>query len=370
MRIPFLDLKRQYRDLAPDIDLAVQRVLEGGVYILGTEVDRFELEWADFCGVGRAATVNSGTDALTLALIGSGAVREDHSEVITSPLTAAYTGLSILNAGGTPVFADIDPQTFTLDPNAIEKALTSRTRAIVPVHLYGRMADMKAIYDIADAHDLVVVEDACQAHGLRLLTDSDKRKGRSAAVFSFYPTKNLGAFGDGGAVVSNEPELIDQIKILRQGGHEVATQREVLGLNSRMDEIQAAILRVKLKKLQAWNDTRRHLAHIYTEGLQNAHSLEMPSIEQSESHVQHLYVVKHRERERMREHLLAKGIGTMIHYPTLLHQQPLFKRSEQNPLPHAEEVVKRIVSLPLYPELTTTEVENVIDAILEFGAKP
>lgn len=366
MPIPFLDLKRQFSELETELNAAFKQSLERGVYVLGSEVEAFEKEWANFCGAPKCASVASGTDALTLALMTSGAVRpNDGNEVITSTLTAAYTALSIANAGGVPVFADIDPQTYTLDPSAIEKALTPRTRAIVPVHLYGRTANMKAICEIATRHNLIVIEDAAQAHGLSFPNIASAACSR-AAIFSFYPTKNLGAYGDGGAVVSNDSSMIKQVKILRQGGHEQALQGSIAGLNSRLDELQAAVLRVKLKHLAAWNDERRRLAQIYDEGLKDSPLLRLPSVDETESHVFHLYVIQHPERDRLRQHLLERGIETLIHYPTLLHQQPLFRRAEQAALPVAESIVNKILSLPLYPQLKDEEAARIIEAILEF----
>ena len=252
------------------MEATLRRVVGGGVYVLGREVEAFEEEWARDCGARGAAGVGSGTDALSLALIASEAVRPGRGdEVITSPLTAAYTALAIVKAGGVPVFADIDPDAYTLDPEAIRRAVTPRTRAVVPVHLYGQMAEMEAIADFAARQGLVVIEDAAQAHGARL-------RGRpvgahsQAAAFSFYPTKNLGAYGDGGAVVSNDAALVERVKLLRQGGHARALREQVAGLNSRLDEFQAALLRVKLKHLPGWNERRRHLAASYHEALAGA----------------------------------------------------------------------------------------------------
>jgi len=336
-----------------------------GVYILGPEVEAFEDEWARFCDARSAAAVGNGTDALVLALVASGAVRKGHAdEVITSPLTAAYTALAIMNAGGVPVFADIDAETYTLDPQAVEAVITPRTRAIVPVHLYGQMVDMPAICDVATRHNLIVIEDAAQAHGALL---GEKRAGTwgQAAAYSFYPTKNLGAYGDGGAVVSNDVRLIERIKTLRQGGHARALPDKIEGRNSRLDEIQAALLRVKLKHLEKWDRQRRNLADIYHQALSNSR-IKIPVARSLKAHVYHLYVVQHPARDRLRSHLAEREIETMIHYPHLLHQQPLFWRSEQRAMPVAEHVVKRIFSLPLYPQFGRDECCAVVDAILDF----
>lgn len=365
MRIPFLDLTRQHREIEAEAAAALTRVMAGGVFILGREVEAFEEEWARFCGVRGAAGVNSGTDALALALIASGAVRQGRQdEVITSPLTAAYTALAILNAGGVPVFADIDPQTYTLDPSAVERVITPRTRAIMPVHLYGQMADMSALCEVAARHGLTVIEDAAQAHGARI---EGKRAGAlaHAAAFSFYPTKNLGACGDGGAVTSDDLALIQRVKTLRQGGHAPAFRAGVEGRNSRLDEMQAVLLRVKLQRLEKWNERRRSLTRIYDETLRGTR-LQLPSTRAPEAHVYHLYVTQHPQRDRLRSHLAAHGIEALIYYPFLLHQQPLFRRPEQGALPVAEDVAGKILSLPLHPHLTEEETREVADKILLF----
>lgn len=365
MRITFNHLKRQYEEVKAEALAAASSVLDSGMYILSREVEAFEAEWSQFCGVSGAAGVASGTDALSLALIASGAVRPcERDEVIVPTLSAGYTALGVIGAGGVPVFADIDPVTYNLDPNSLEKAITPRTRAIVPVHLYGQMADMNSICEIARRHDLIVIEDAAQAHGARL---GERRAGSfgHAAAFSFYPTKNLGAFGDGGAVVSDDPRLIERVKELRQGGHPQAMQKTVAGRNSRLDEIQAALLRIKLRHLDDWNVTRQKLAARYRHALENSSTV-LPQARSAESHIYHLFVVQHPKREKLREHLRERGIETMIHYPFLLHQQALFRRSEQPQLPIAERVLGRILSLPLYPQLEDEEIQFVIEAILDF----
>jgi dTDP-4-amino-4,6-dideoxygalactose transaminase len=366
-RIPFVDLTRQHREIEEEATAALGRVMAGRVFILGREVEAFEEEWARFCGVRRAAGVNSGTDALTLALIASGAVHKGRrDEVITSPLTAAYTALAILNAGGVPVFADIDAQTYTLDPPALERAITPRTRAVIPVHLYGQMADMRALSEVAAHRGLTVIEDASQAHGASV---GGKRAGAHAhaAAFSFYPTKNLGACGDAGAVTSDDAALIERVKTLRQGGHAAAFGTGVEGRNSRLDEMQAALLRVKLQYLEKWNEQRRGLARIYNEMLRGT-TLKLPSTRAPEAHVYHLYVTQHPQRDRLRSHLAAHGIETLIHYPFLIHQQPLFQRPEQDALPVAEDLARKILSLPLNSHLTEEETREVAAKILLFEA--
>lgn len=367
MPVPFLDLSRQYNELETEIAPALSRVISSGNYILGCEVDAFEKEWARFCRARGAAAVGNGTDALTLTLIASGAVRRgQRDEVITSTLTAAYTALAILNAGGVPVFADIDPETYTLDPHSVEQAITPRTRAIVPVHLYGQLANIRAICEIAGRFDLAVIEDAAQSHGARLDTGVEGICS-VAAAYSFYPTKNLGAFGDGGAVVSNDLTLIEKVKILRQGGHAPALKERLEGRNSRLDEMQAALLRVKLRHLDKWNRRRRECAAIYNAGLEGRNArIKVPTLVAPEMHAFHLYVIQHPSRDALRSHLSQQGVETMIHYPYPLHLQPLFRREEQGRLPIAEQVVGRILSLPLYPQLESEEARTVVDALLDF----
>lgn len=352
-------------ELTTALRKALERVLSKGCFILGEEVEAFEREWAEYCGVAGAVGVNNGTDALKIALEAASVIKNKFSdEVITSPLTAPYTALAILNAGAIPVFADVDPETYTLEPNSVEKSITPRTRAIVPVHLYGQMADMESINEIARKYDLVVIEDAAQAHGAGL---TGKRAGNFglAAAYSFYPTKNLGALGDGGAIVSNDQDFIEKVRLRRQGGSLDAMRQDFAGHNSRLDEIQAAFLRIKLEKLDEWTEKRRALARVYESNLADT-NLKLPFNKSPESHVFHLYVVQHRERQKLRDFLHNRGIETMIHYPYLLHRQKLFRRSEQKSLPNAENAVNQILSLPLYPHLRSDEQTEIIAAIREF----
>lgn len=366
-QIPFLDLKRQHDEISGELNASIKIVLDKGVFILGEEVSSFESEWAEYCGVSASAGVASGTDALSLALEASGAiVRGRGDEVITSPLTAGYTALAILNAGAVPVFADIDPQTLLLDASSVEKAISPSTRAIIPVHLYGRMCDMNAICDIAVRHGLTVIEDAAQAHGAKL---GGKRAGAfgSAAAYSFYPTKNLGALGDGGAVVSDDEDLIERVKLLRQGGHSEAFVSRSAGRNSRLDEMQAAILRVKLKYLDEWNNRRRGFAGIFDTLLQES-SVRTPFVtaDHPDSHVFHLYVVQTDRRDKLREHLARNGVATMIHYPNLLHRETLFRHEAQIDLPVAEKVGKNLLSLPMNSHSLESEIVKTAGLILQF----
>ena len=362
MSVPFLDLRRQHAELAAELSAAAERVLAGGAYVLGREVEAFEREWADFCGAREAAGVANGTDALALALLASGAVRPGRGdEVITSPLTAGYTALAILNAGGTPVFADIDPRAYTLDPEDLVRSLTPRTRAVVPVHLYGRMADLEGVCEFAGRKGLVVVEDAAQAHGA---SAAGRRAGAHghAAAFSFYPTKNLGACGDGGAVTSDDAALVGRVKELRQGGHPSAMRGELAGRNSRLDELQAALLRVKLGRLEEWNRRRQVLAGEYRRILWGG-AVFIPEPPAEGSHVYHLFVVEHPRRDLLRSRLAERGVEALVHYPAPLHLQPLFSEGRGRPLPAAERAAARVISLPLYPQLRDAELLAVAEAV-------
>jgi dTDP-4-amino-4,6-dideoxygalactose transaminase len=267
------------------------------------------------------------------------------------------------------VFADVGPDTYTLDPGALERVLTPRTRAVLPVHIYGRMADMEALCEFAARRGLIVIEDAAQAHGARLGARAAGAWGHAAA-FSFYPTKNLGAYGDGGAVTSDDPRLIERVRELRQGGHPAALNGRVAGRNSRLDELQAAALRVKLRRLGVWNRRRVRLAGMYRRLLaRGARRLVLPSAPAGVgSHVFHLYVVRHPERETLRAHLSARGIETLIHYPSALHRQRLFRRRGQPALPVAEALASQVFSLPLYPQLRDEELRAVVAAVMEFEA--
>ncbi|HKY43680.1 MAG TPA: DegT/DnrJ/EryC1/StrS family aminotransferase [Pyrinomonadaceae bacterium] len=364
--IRFLDLQRQHGEIETRVNEAVASVLRAGRFILGEHVTAFETEWAAYCGVPDAAGVASGTDALTLALIATAAVRPGHQdEVITSPLTASYTAVAIIKAGGVPIFADIDPETYTLDANAVSRAITPRTRAVVPVHLYGQICDMDALCSAAARHGLIVIEDAAQVHGARLGDRSSGAFG-AAGAFSFYPTKNLGACGDAGAVVSVDKNVITMVNTLRQAGTQEALQEDVVGWNSRLDEIQAAILRAKLPYLDQWNQKRRSLAALYSDELRGIPKLRLPTAISDDAHVWHLYVVQHPDRDRLRAHLSARGIETLVHYPFLLHHQRLLRSSAQRALPVAEEVAPRLLSLPLYPQLKVDEAYDVVKAIRSF----
>jgi dTDP-4-amino-4,6-dideoxygalactose transaminase len=362
--LPLVDLRAQTDRLRADIDAAVARVLESGWYILGREVAAFEQELAGYLGVTECVGVASGTDAVLLALRACGVGPAD--EVITVAHTAVATVAAIELAGAVPRFVDIEPRAYTMDPALLAGALTERTRAIIPVHLYGQAADLDPILAFAREHDLLVIEDCAQAHGARY---RGRRVGSfgHAAAFSFYPTKNLGAIGDGGAVATNRPEIAEAVRLLRQYGWRERYVSDVPGLNSRLDELQAAILRVKLRHLDAENEARRRLASVYDDllgGLPVVCPITRPGAEP----VYHLYVIASEERDGLLAYLGGAGVGTGIHYPVPIHLQPAYHRLGYGPgsLPQTEAAALRVLSLPMYPDLSEAAVRSVARAIAAF----
>ena len=365
MTVPFGDLRRQNAAIRPEIDQAVGRVLDSGWFILGKEVAAFEEEFAAYCGADHCVGVASGFEALYLALasldIGAG------DEVITVANTCMYEAAAILQTGATPVFADVDPATHNIAPDALESAITPRTRAILPVHLFGRLAPMPEINKIAQRRGIAVIEDAAQGHGAwRQDADGALRRAGAwgqMACFSFYPSKNLGALGDGGAIVTSDAGLAERLRRLRMyGWSSKYCTAETNGRNSRLDEMQAAILRVKLHHLDAGNRARRQRAVWYAEALAGL-PVTMPACE--EGHIYHLYVVELARRDDVRTHLASVGIGCDVHYPTPAHLQPAYRSLgyEQGDLPVTERLSGRILSLPMFPELTQDEVGQVADAV-------
>jgi len=363
-RVPFLSLRPG--DDRPAIDAAITRVLDRGWFILGPELQAFEQELAAASGTADAVGVGSGTDALSLILRGLGIGPGD--EVITTPLSAAYSALAIIATEARPVFADIDPSRLTLDPRAIEAAITPRTAAIMPVHLYGQPADMPAILAIAERHGLAVVEDACQAH---LATCDGRPVGSmgAAGALSFYPTKNLGALGDGGAVLTNDRALGDRIRRLRNGGQSSRYHHDEFGVNSRLDEMQAAILRARLTRLPAWTARRRALAARYRAGLPAivaaaaaaGRALRVPP-EHDAGHVYHLFPILSSERDALKARLDAYGVETLIHYPVPIPRQPALATEEPADCPIANRTCNELLSLPLYPDMPDAAVDEVIAA--------
>ena len=355
--IPFLQLTP--REDAASIRDAIARVIERGWFVLGPELEAFESEFAEACQTGHAVGVGTGTDAIAIALRALGIGPGD--EVITSPVSAAYSALAIMMVGARPVFADIDPDRLTIDPAAIAAAVTPRSAAILPVHLYGQAADMVAIEAVARRHNLVIVEDCCQAH---LATCAGRPVGSfgSAAAYSFYPTKNLGALGDGGAITTADPALAARMKRVRNGGQSDKYHHAEFGVNSRLDEMQAAILRARLPYLAEWTKQRRTLARHYRQHLVGIGGLTVPR-EHDDGHVYHLFPVLSPAREAFRDRLKTAGIETLVHYPLAISQQPALAESDPAVCPIAERVCAEVWSLPLYPSLSLDAVERVAIAL-------
>jgi dTDP-4-amino-4,6-dideoxygalactose transaminase len=349
-------------DDRPDIDHAVRRVLDSGWFILGPEVEHFEAEFAAACGAAHAVGVGTGTDAITLILRALGIGPGD--EVITPPLSAAYSALAVMMAGARPVFADIDAERLTLDPAAAAAAVTPRTKALLPVHLYGQAADMTPLMDLAGRHALALVEDCAQAH---LATSEGRRIGTMgiAGAFSFYPTKNLGALGDGGAVVTNDAGLAARVKRLRNGGQTTRYHHLEPGVNSRLDELQAAILRARLPFLARWTERRRAIAAAYRAGL-SAPGMHVPR-EFDAGHVYHLFPVLTPHRQAVQAHLTAQGVETFIHYPVPIPRQPALAATDPRQCPVGDRVCDEVLSLPMYPALTDDDVAAVVRAVNSFS---
>jgi dTDP-4-amino-4,6-dideoxygalactose transaminase len=357
-RIEFVDLHAQYQTIKTDVDAAISKVLHRGDFILGEDVRLFEQEFAAFCQAQHCVSLASGTDALHLALRACGIGPGD--EVITCTHTFIATVLAIHQAGAKPVLVDCLPGLYTIDVSQIERVLTPRTKAILPVHLYGQPADMDPIVALARKHNLVVVEDACQAHGAEY---KGRRCGTlgDVAAFSFYPGKNLGAYGDGGAVVTNRKDLADQVWLLRNYGQRVKYEHTCKGFNSRLDTVQAAVLRVKLRHLESWNNARRQAAEAYDKLLAGSRIV-IPQVAGYSRPVYHLYVVQTSDRPSLQAALDARNIAHGIHYPVPVHLQPAYADLglRAGSFPVAESVAGRIISLPMFPELTAAQIERVV----------
>jgi len=365
MNIPLVDLVTQYKNIHSEVLKVVEQVLSRGHFILGEEVNLFEAEFARYCGVKHCVGVASGTDALHLCLNALGIGPGD--EVITAANTFVATAFAISYTGAAPVFVDVTRSDFNIDVNLIESAITERTKAIIPVHLYGQPADMDTILLLAQKYSLKVIEDACQAHGARY---GDRPVGSIGDVgcFSFYPGKNLGAYGDGGAVVTNDAELADKIRLLRHYGQKVKNVHSVMGYNSRLDTLQAAILLVKLRHLEDWNEKRRAAARLYEE-LLSGNDILLPSEKTGVRHVYHLYVIQHERRDELVAALHDKGIiACGIHYPLPLNQQEPYLTAKTVPegVPITMDLSKKILSLPMFPEILKEQIEVVAEAIKSF----
>ena len=364
MNINFVDLKRQYSNIKDDIDGAIQRILDNTSFILGKEVEEFEKEFAEYCGVKYCVGVDSGTSALSLALKSLGIGKGD--EVITVPNTFIATTLAISSTGASVKFVDINPDTYNIDVAKLENAISDKTKAIMPVHLFGQPANMDKVLEIAKEHNLRVVEDACQAHGAEYKGKKTGSMG-DVACFSFYPGKNLGAYGDGGALMTNDEELRDKLIALRNYGSKIKYHHPIKGFNNRLDAIQAAVLRVKLKHLDKWNEKRRKNAQLYNELLRNG-NLEAPIEERSGKHVYHLYVIRTKQRDKLAEFLGSRGISTGVHYPIPIHLQKAYEELKlgKGSFPITEKYAGEILSLPMFAELEDEEIKYVADIIKDY----
>jgi dTDP-4-amino-4,6-dideoxygalactose transaminase len=362
--VPFNHLGIVGSPYEADVRAAIDRVVASGWFILGPEVEAFEKEFARTLGFRHAVAVGNGTDGLSLALLALGVAPGD--EVITSPLTAAFTALAVSRIGARPVFADVEADTLQISTEDVRRRITEKTRAVIPVHLYGNACDIEPLVALAREHGLVLVEDACQAHGARYRERSLGSFG-DAGAFSFYPTKNLGALGDGGLVVTGDETLAAKLRRLRNGGQSSRYRHDEIGFNSRLDELQAAVLRAKLPHLRAGNEKRRELSALYEAGLHGAR-IETVAVRDGCLSARHLFVVRTSERDALAEHLKRRGIQTLVHFPVPTHLQPAYEHLGQGEgsCPRAEAACREILSLPLYPALPRESVERAVDAVREF----
>lgn len=362
MLIPMIDLKAQYGDIKDEIEKTIRDILESGSFILGPHVNALEKEVAQYHNVKYAVSLASGTDALHLSLKAIGIKEGD--EIITSPFTFIATAEAITYTGAVPVFADIDKYTLNIDPARIEKKITSKTRAIIPVHLFGQPADMDEIMDIAKRYNLKVIEDCAQAFGAKY-KDAYVGSFGDTGCFSFYPSKNLGAYGDAGMLITNNHEIYDKVKLLRNHGSSVSYRHNFIGYNSRLDEIQAAVLRIKLRHIDIYNQKRRELAALYTSILNNVVQcpIEMPD----RRHVYHQYTIRSQQRSEIKKFLDANSISSVIYYPLPLHLQEAFQYLgyRENDFPESESAAKDVLSLPIYPELEPEKAEFIAQTILK-----
>jgi dTDP-4-amino-4,6-dideoxygalactose transaminase len=368
MNIPFLDLQTQFREIEHEVLPMVKEAMENAAFIGGPQVSGFETEFAAFCDSKYGVGVNSGTDALRFALMAAGVGPGD--EVITVPHTFIATTEAISQVGAKPVFVDILPDTCNMNPSKIQRAIGPKTKAVIPVHLYGQPADMDAILEIAKKKNLVVIEDACQAHGSLY---KGKKAGSMGMVgcFSFYPGKNLGAYGEGGAVVTQSEDIANKIRMIRDHGQAKKYYHDMEGYNGRLDAIQAGVLRIKLRRLANWNEARRRNAQHYNELLSPIKGVTVPKEAEGCRHVYHLYVILVDDRDGLQKYLNEKGVGTGLHYPVPLHLQKAYAYNgyKEGDFPVTESVAKRLLSLPMFPELTKAQIEYVADCIEQFMSK-
>lgn len=370
--IPLVDLNRQYKTIQKQVKSAVQKVIDQTDFILGKEVSAFEEDFAKFCQVKYAVGVDSGTGALELAMHSLSVKPGD--EIIVPVFTFYATASSAASLGAKPVFVDIEEETGNMDPTKLEQAITSKTRAIIPVHLFGQPVNMPEILKIANKHNLPIIEDACQAHGAEIeMTQGQWKKAGSIGrmgCFSFYPGKNLGAYGDGGMVVTNEEPLAQKLKLLRDYGRTGKYRHDVLGFNRRLDTIQAAILRVKLKKLASWNESRKKHANLYNKLLSQI-GIQTFKTRTFVKEVRHVYAIRAKNRDELSQFLKENGIATGVHYPIPLHMQKAFEylNYKEGDFPIAENIAKEILSLPIFPELKDSEIKKIVDCIAKFNFK-
>lgn len=359
-----VDLKRQYLKIKTEIDNAIQEVLDSTQFILGKKVQVFEKNASEYLGVKYAVGVANGTDALQIAMMALGIGKDD--EVITTPFTFVATTETIVMLGAKPVYVDIDPLTYNINPEKIKEKITPKTKAILPVHLYGNPAEMDEILKIAKEHNLYVIEDSAQAFG-------SEYKGRKVCTFgdvaciSFFPSKNLGCYGDGGMVVTNNDEIHEKVRMIASHGSKVRYVHETLGMNSRLDALQAAILNVKIKYIDEWNEKRAQFAKLYSEKLSSVPQVKTPTQKDYAKHIYHQYTIRVEKRDELQKYLASKNIPTAIHYPIPLHLQPAFKGfAGEGSLPEAEKAAKEVLSLPMHPDLLDEEIEYITNSIKEF----
>ncbi|MBU0573757.1 MAG: DegT/DnrJ/EryC1/StrS family aminotransferase [Candidatus Margulisbacteria bacterium] len=367
MPVPFFDIKRQISTQKAELLRGLEATMDSGAFILGPQVEAFEAEFAAYCGTRYAVGVASGTDALLLALLAAGIKAGD--EIVTSPFTFVATAEAINYIGAKPVFADIDPRTFNLDPTAVEKKITKKTKAILPVHIYGQACRMDKIVETTKTYNLALIEDCAQATGAEW---AGKKVGSfGLGAFSFFPTKNLGCFGDGGAVTTNDENIAKQLKILRNHGTTKTYHHDLIGYNSRLDALQAGVLRPRLNMLDGWAEKRRNNANKYRSLLKGADGIALPYEDPSGKHTYNQFVIKVKDRDKLFGYLQEKKIGCMVYYPLSLHLQKAFEYlgHKKGDLPNAEKAQDEVLALPIFPELTDGEIEETASAIKEFFKK-